>query len=106
MKARARSSRLIRPLLTASASMVMAVSFSGCELLDYLTCLQFGECGQLGPIQPQPGAAAPDPAPDAPTNLTAVPGDGEVTLRWTQSTATDVAEYLVLSSGTPGAAGT
>jgi sugar lactone lactonase YvrE len=81
----------------------MATSFTGCDLLDALTCLQFGNCGQAGPIVPMPQPAPPNPAPDAPTNLTAVPGDGQVTLRWTPSTATDVTEYFVFSSPTPGA---
>ena len=94
--------RLARPFLAAAASMAMAVSFTGCDLLDALTCLQFGNCGQAGPITPMPEPAAPNPRPDAPTNLTAVPGDGQVTLRWTPSTATDVEEYVVLSSATPG----
>ena len=38
--------------------------------------------------------------PAAPTGLTAVPGDGQVTLSWTPNSETDLASYRVLRDGT------
>ena len=99
MKARARRSRLIRPLLAAAASVAMATSFSGCALIEWLTCVQYGTCGQIGEIVPPPDNVKPD----APTNFAAIPGDGQITFTWTPSTALDVEKYEVAFAAEPGA---
>jgi len=75
--------------------MAMAVSFTGCDLIEWLTCVQFGECAQIGDIKP---VTYDGTVPDAPTNFAAVPGDGRITFTWTPSTADDVAKYEVAYS--------
>ena len=44
-------------------------------------------------------AATPNPVPTAPTNLSATPGDGQVTLSWNDPSNTSISKYQVSSDG-------
>ena len=71
-----------------AAACFMAATFSGCDLQEWVYCsIDYSVCH----------AAEPDrQAPGTPTGLTATPGDGQVTLAWTPSPASDVVEHVVL----------
>src|SRR5207253_2223901 len=63
----------------------------------------WGSPNGTGLINALVGSATPPPLPSTPTNLTAAPGNGQVTLSW--STATGAASYNLYPSTTSGGEG-
>ena len=105
------------PVEISAATLVR--STTGTDLMDdnrandvplFYVVVAVDEAGNISPASAERTAtptAAPDvAAPAAPTALTAVAGDGTVTLNWAANTEDDLAGYQVYRSATSGATGT